>query len=440
MSSFIQSPRCGCALSGAMATATAIPRGIPVLHSSSGCAGSVAWSQLGGGALQVGGYCGSLSVPSTNVQEREVVFGGNERLAEQLKNTFEVMDGDLYMVITGCVPAMIGDDVRATCSEFVAAGRPLVIANTAGFKGCAHLGYDLLLEAIATQFVRKGLKRKKNKVNLLGVVPNSDVFWRGNIAGLKTLLEPLGLEVNAFFSGADSVENIANSSEAALTIVASGAYGVRAAKAYETTHGIPWLSLPLPIGPSASTAFVHAVAAALKLPAGKADKVAQAGEAHYFHHVATLADAYSDMDLQRYAVVIGDANYAAAIPRFLAQDLGWLPELVVCTDELDPESKTRVEDSLLELEPGTRPYLVFESETARIPEHLEKRWPKGTPFSPAFVVGSSLDRGLATALGAAHLSVSYPVANRAVLDRGYTGYTGGLRLVEDLLSAIVAGR
>ena len=49
-------------------------------------------------------------------------------------------------------------------------------------------------------------------------------------------------------------------------------------------------------------------------------------------------------------------------------------------------------------------------------------------------------RELAQSLGAAHLSVSFPVANRAVLDRGYTGYSGGLRLTEDLLSAVVAGR
>jgi nitrogenase molybdenum-iron protein beta chain len=36
--------------------------------------------------------------------------------------------------------------------------------------------------------------------------------------------------------------------------------------------------------------------------------------------------------------------------------------------------------------------------------------------------------------------VSFPVANRAVLDRGYTGYRGGLRLIEDLISAAIAGR
>jgi nitrogenase molybdenum-iron protein beta chain len=61
-------------------------------------------------------------------------------------------------------------------------------------------------------------------------------------------------------------------------------------------------------------------------------------------------------------------------------------------------------------------------------------------FSPAIVVGSSLDRELALELGATHLSVSFPVANRAVIDRGYTGFRGGLRLIEDLLSVIVVNR
>jgi nitrogenase molybdenum-iron protein beta chain len=56
------------------------------------------------------------------------------------------------------------------------------------------------------------------------------------------------------------------------------------------------------------------------------------------------------------------------------------------------------------------------------------------------VLGSSLERELATTIGAAHLSVSFPVSNRAVLDRGYTGFRGGLRLTEDLIGAIVVNR
>jgi nitrogenase molybdenum-iron protein beta chain len=59
---------------------------------------------------------------------------------------------------------------------------------------------------------------------------------------------------------------------------------------------------------------------------------------------------------------------------------------------------------------------------------------------PAFVAGSSLDRVLAASLGAGHISLSFPVSNRAVVNRGYTGYDGGLRLFEDILSSVIAGR
>ncbi|WP_201779688.1 hypothetical protein [Oxobacter pfennigii] len=43
-------------------------------------------------------------------------------------------------------------------------------------------------------------------------------------------------------------------------------------------------------------------------------------------------------------------------------------------------------------------------------------------------------------INAPHLSISFPVSNRTVLSRGYTGFAGGLTLIEDLLSAAVAAR
>ncbi|MEI8244328.1 MAG: nitrogenase component 1 [Lentisphaerota bacterium] len=444
---FIERPRGSCALAGAMTTITALPRGIPILHAAPGCAGNAAWTQLGGGGLQVGGYCGSLSVACSNIQEREVVFGGDQRLREQIEHTFKVLDGDLYVIASGCVPAMIGDDVKAVASEFIDSGKPLIVAATSGFKGNTQLGYDLVLEAIARQFVKKGIEKHKGKVNLLGIVPNWDVFWRGNIVGVKQLLQSLGLEVNAYFSHEDTMAEIANSSAAELNIVVSGAYGILAARAYEEVHGIPWLSLPLPIGPAASAEFLKTVGHALGISGNKINSQIHKAEDEYYHYVSTLSDCYSDMDLQRYAVIIGDANYAAALPRFLADDLGWLPELTVCTEDLDVAAQYRVKAAINLIESELRPELVFDSDTARLPEFLERRHPRDPednyyqdPLSPAIVIGSSLDRTFAASIGAAHLSVSFPVANRAVLDRGYTGYAGGLRLIEDLLGAIVLGR
>ncbi len=443
---FIERPRYVCALGGATATITALPGGIPILHSASGCTGNFAWSQNGGSGLQVGGYCGTLSIPSSNVQERDVVFGGDARLREQIESTLKIMDGSIFAVLTGCVTEVIGDDIKTVVSDFRAQGVPIIGAETGGFKGNAYWGYDLALQALFRDFLERGVAKVKKSVNLWGVVPSADPFWRGNLEGIRNLLEALGLTVNSFFLAEDTIDGIRKAAGAELNIVVSHVYGVEAAKAFEEMHGVPYLSVPLPIGASASEAFLKTVSKVLNLSDKKVRAVITREKRAYFRFLEPMTDCFNDLDLQRYAVVVGDANYATSITKFLADDLGWLPELTICTDPLKDEEKQRLVAQLDRLESKYSPTLVFETDGSRAVEHLQKKWPPSSgqkyynAFSPAFVIGSSLERELAQAIGAPHLSVSFPVANRAILDRGYTGFRGGLRLVEDVLSTVIAGR
>lgn len=446
MASFVERPRYTCALGGAFGTITALPRVIPILHAARGCAGNIAWTQNGGSGLQVGGYCGGLSVPSSNVHEREVVFGGADRLREQIRNTLKVIDGDLYFVITGCVTEMIGDDVKAVINEFRSEGIDIIHAETGGFKGNSYYGYDLVLQSLFREVVRPAAGSVRGQVNLWGIVPFMDVFWRGNLELLRALLEDLGLTVNTFFTAADSLDALQQAAAAELNLVVSPVHGVEAAQVFEEIHHTPYLIAAPPIGPAATQSWLRQVGEALALDTTAVDRVIGREEHRYYHYLETLTDCYNDLDLQRYAIVIGDANYAVSLTRFLADDLGWLPELAVCTDQLTEAEKLQVSGALDALESGLTPKLVFETDTSEIIRHFKSHWPENRgqkyyhSFSPALVLGSSLDRELAQGLGAAHLSVSFPVANRAVIDRGYTGYQGGLRLIEDLLSAAVAAR
>ncbi len=43
-----------------------------------------------------------------------------------------------------------------------------------------------------------------------------DSFWRGNLEGIRKLLEPLGLEVNTYFTADDTLDSLRNSSAASL--------------------------------------------------------------------------------------------------------------------------------------------------------------------------------------------------------------------------------
>ncbi|MBJ6724355.1 nitrogenase component 1 [Geomesophilobacter sediminis] len=443
--SHIERPRYQCALGGALVTINAIERAVAIVHSAPGCAASA------DGAATVGaGYWGSTltdgrATPSTNIIERQVIFGGEERLSEQIASTLDVIDADLYAVITGCMTDIIGDDVRAVVSEFQKQGKPVIVAETGGFKGDSNLGADFIWDAIVTQYLTPGLPKDNRRVNLFGFVPAQDVFWRGNLLELKRLLGRLGITANTFLTPFDDLKDLKDAGRAALNVVFSDVHGVKPAAVFEETHGTPFVSEPLPIGPTATEAFLRRIAARLEIDPARLDEVLAEEKAYYYGFLTPLTDLYTDQDFQRFGVVIGNVNYSYAVTRFIADDLGWIPYLVAVTDLLTDEQRASVVARFEEIPEILRPKLIFETDTDRIKERLNEELaseadPYGSPISPAYVIGSNLDRPLAAELKAGFFGISYPITNRIVTDQYYVGFRGGLRLTTDIVSALVANR
>lgn len=443
---FIERPRSFCALGGAMLTAGAIQGVVPILHTAMGCGGSIYWNQVGSTGYLGAGYCGGMAVPSSNVKEKDIIFGGTERLTEQIENTVKLVEGELYIVLTGCMTDIIGDDIHSVIKEFRERDVKIIGAETGGFKGDGYKGYELVLKTLIENYIEKKPQKSKNKVNLWGIVPGQDAFWRGNLNNLRVLLSKLGLQVNTFFTEEDTLEGIKNSSDAALNIVVSEVYGVDSAETFKDIHSVPYITSQLPIGPSATEEFIRKVSSVLDIDNNLRDNVIESENSLYYRYVDRIADSYNDQDFQRYAVVVGDWNYSVALTKFLADDLGWLPELTVVTDFFDEEKATKINESLAKLSSGYKTKVVYKTDASEIQYHLSRHWPQSKgekfydSFSPAFVIGSHLERQFAVNIGAGHLTVTYPVGNRVVLTRGYTGYLGGLNLIEDIFSVLVAQR
>src|SRR6266568_6310639 len=247
MSTHIERPRYQCALGGALVTINSIERAVAIVHSAPGCAAAA-----DGAATVGGGYWGTTvtdgrATPSTNIVEREIIFGGEERLAEQIAATLEVVDADLYAVITGCMTDIIGDDVRAVVSEFQKQGKPVIVAETGGFKGDSAVGADFIWEAIISQYVTRGLPKDSKRVNLFGFVPAQDVFWRGNLIELKRLLGLLGIQASTFLTPFGNLNDLKESSRDSLNIVFSDVHGIKPAQLFREVHGTPYITEPLPI-------------------------------------------------------------------------------------------------------------------------------------------------------------------------------------------------
>ncbi|EGO61873.1 nitrogenase component 1 [Acetonema longum] len=446
MTKFIERPRFLCALGGALATLNALPKAVPIIHAAAGCGGNIGNALHGASGYLGGGYCGGLATSSSNVAEKEIVFGGEERLAEQIANTLKIMKGDLYFVVTGCMTEIIGDDALNVTRRFRESGANLLAADTGGFLGNSYRGYEIVLETLFKEFVPAQAVKDTQTVNLWGVVPVQDVFWKGNLAAVKQLLHQLGLKVNTFFGEGETLENLRNAGKAALNIVLSDSWGVQPAKVFSEIHNTPYLTTPLPIGPTATAAFLREVAQTLGLTAKTANQVVSQEQARFYDYFTRLADGYNDLDFQRYAVIVADSNYASSLTAFLGNDLGWLPEVVVITDGMEEEKQGPVLERFNRLRKEIRPLVAFDTDTASVAKYLAKRWPPNRgrryydSFSPAFVLGSLFDKDLADDLGASHLSISYPISNRVVLDRAYAGCSGALRLAEDLLSQLVGTR
>ncbi|WP_224957807.1 nitrogenase component 1 [Geomonas subterranea] len=445
MNGFVERPRFSCTLGGALSTVTAIHGTVPIVHAAAGCGGNLFTAQLGGSGYYGSGYCGGLSAPGSNVSEHEIVFGGEERLAEQIRTTLEIMEGECYVVLTGCMTDIIGDDIRSAVQEFRGSGAPVAGVETGGFKGTSYKGYDLALSALFRQVVAETDERATNRVNLWGLVPGLDPFFRGDLLELQRLLALVGVQASTFFAPGEGVRDLVEAGKAAANIVVSQPHGIAAAEAFRERFGTPYLALELPIGPSASARFLRQVAEFLGLDGQLVKRVIERETADYYRFVERVADFYCDTDLQHYVAVVGNATSALPFTRFLAEDLGWLPSLVVVTDNLPDQERSRIALSLDSLPHGGKPALVFETDASVIAGHLTRAWrPSGGEryqkrFAPAFVLGSTLEQEPAAAVGARHLSVSYPVFNRVIVNRGYAGFHGALHLVEDLLSTYFGG-
>lgn len=457
MSKFIDRPRYLCALGGALATLCAIPRVVPILHASAGCGGNLATALNGGSGLGGNGYCGGQSLPSSNVSEKEVVFGGVDRLKEQIQSTLEVMDGDLFVVVTGCVVEVIGDDVHSAVSEFnkgrekmgdalpplQSLNKVVIDVSTPSFHGNSYTGYDMIMAALAERYIPKITNKKKNKVNILGIAPMLDPAWSGNLRELKYILQRIGIEVNTFFGEGETLEDIKNSGNAALNVIVSDIYGIDTAKAFEEYHHIPYITTPFPIGSLATEKFVWTVGEKLGVDKELIHRVIDEENNIYFDYLERLSEDYNDGNLQRYAVVVGDANYSQAVTRFIADELGFLPKLAVITDPVDDQQKKILTDRFKNLESGLEIAVRFDTDTSAVKRHFNEIWPRNSSekyydeFSPAVVFGSIFDQDFSEALKAPLIQTTFPISAKAVLDRPYAGFRGGLNLTSEIFTTIL---
>ncbi|MDD1730309.1 MAG: hypothetical protein LUQ50_14735 [Methanospirillum sp.] len=429
----IDQPRYVCAL-GAMQTVQGICRAVPVLHAGPGCA-----AKLAGGIAGSNGDSGYISpqiYPCTNITENEIVFGGEGRLKETIENALRMIDGDLFVVLSGCTTEIVGDDIAQVVSSFEGSEKPVIYVETAGFKGTNLQGHEWIVDAIITQYLVKkpGKGRIKGLVNIWGPVPSFDPFWIGNIRELEHLIREIGLTPNTIFGENRGIEEIDRIPQAEFNLLVSPWVGLSNVKKLEEIFGTPYLHYPvLPIGAYESTRFLQVVGKFAGIDPSLVTAVIDRHEKEYYYYIERTSDVFlENRTMSRRFSTVTSTTDALAVSRFLVNDFGLIPATQFITDKPPEEYHETIRQYFRDFTYRISTDIVFSRDGYEIHEEIRRTDYHGAPL----IIGSIFEKKLAEELQGNFLAISVPIKERLILNSSYVGYQGGLRLLEDIYSYV----
>lgn len=425
MSQVTENPKGGCVLAGINSVLGAIDRVCPIYHSGPGCCMQTTAADQGQSGHKSSRFVSFVSLPSTNMLEKEVVFGGTEKLRTTVQGAIDIIDADAYFVLTGCTAGIIGDDIVSVTEEFQDKGYSVYPIETPGFVGDSNLGYETVWTTMINQVIEENVPKDDKLVNIFGIIPYHDPFWSGALEEIDRILSALGLKVNTFFTKHQGIETIRKCSGAALNIIINPWLFKGPAKKMEQKFGIPSIRVPgLFVGATDTTKFVRQVAEAMHLDQEIVDKVIAAEEEYVYDY---LAQSVGVVSWKRFAVV-ADANNAVGITRYLANDFSFTPVLVIVSEPLfRQEDKDRIVAQIEDLEYAKPPKVIFASDQYEINQALREEEEEIT-----LLIGSSNEREVALEKDIQFILAAFPMNERLVFNRTYAGYRGSLTFTEDL--------
>ena len=427
MQNILKTPRNGCALQGSLQTLQEIKGVIPVIHSTSGCAYQNFLANKASGFGK--SFISTEELPGTDMQERHIIFGGASRLREQIKNTIKVIDGKLYVVLNSCPSAMVGDDVDAMVRESQEQGEKVIDGLSAGFHGDVHYGYSQILTEVfqnLSKVDKSEVKKEKNLVNIFGILPQKDLFYKGDLEEITRILSAAGIKVNQFFGYSGGAEQLVNAKNASLNIVFSR-WGQAPADKLEELYSIPTLTFDaLPFGFDESADFIKLVSEKLGLDFAPVQDFLAKEAARLDYYFSSLKEVFYQNHLNKEVDIVADEAVAKRYARFLKKYFNSKINTVIITDFLpnDDNPESAKTESLKEL--AEKIYIAQDqSEIEKILSFTES----------GLILGSSLENKIAAKKAVPNLVVSYPSYNNLILNKSHAGITGAIQFAEDYIKA-----
>ena len=225
----------GCSFDGAMITLVPVADVAHVVHGPIGCVGN-SWDARGSRSSGPQLYRRAFT---SDLTEHDVVFGGEGKLYDALREIAAEHAPAALFVYSTCVTALNGDDLDAVCRAAAqATGLPVVPVHAPGFAGSKNLGNKLAGQALLDHVIgtREPERTTPFDVNLVGEYNIAGELWN-----VTPLLERLGIRVLASISGDGRYGDIATAHRARATMVVCSRALLPLARGLHERHGVPWV-------------------------------------------------------------------------------------------------------------------------------------------------------------------------------------------------------
>ncbi len=227
-----------CVYCGARVVLNPVADALHLVHGPIGCA-SYTWDIRGslnsGKSLYREGF-------STDLREKDIIFGGETKLAAALDELMPKYQPPVVFVYSTCVVGIIGDDLDAVCKAAAEKyGVPVLPVQSSGFVGTKSIGYqtacDVLFKLIEPPTM-KLLLRRRPVINYLG-----DFNLAGEAWIVRSYLQKIGIDVNVVFTGDSRYEEIRRAANAELNIIQCAGSMFYLAKKLEEAYHIPFMQV-----------------------------------------------------------------------------------------------------------------------------------------------------------------------------------------------------
>jgi len=227
-----------CVFCGARVVLNPVTDAVHLVHGPIGCA-AYTWDIRGSLSSGSEMYRNSFS---TDMKERDVVFGGEKKLAACIDEIVEKYHPPAIFVYATCVTGMIGDDIVAVCKEAARHHNTEVIpVESSGFiSGNKVVGYRAAALALMRLITPKDGEHveKTQKLNFLGEYNLSGEMWLA-----RRYLAEMGIEINVAFTGDSTVAALKQAPGACLNLVQCTGSMHWVAQQLEKTFGTPFMDV-----------------------------------------------------------------------------------------------------------------------------------------------------------------------------------------------------